>query len=316
MTYTLTPLSSAAMQATLDQIWIASQNADDRAFRPRGGWWPLSRWAARGALLLADGIPVGGFAMNTAPDRALEARLALLPEHRTSDAAHLLVGAAREQAQRAGSPLLRLTLPAGAMWAREAAAAAGLTVARSTLVMLRPAARGPLLAPDVPGVTIRPLAPGEEGRLLHALNHAWAGTWNFRPLTRRALDRDLADQRAGFLVAADPLERIVGTVHAQFDPASRNPDGATYAWIANLTTAPEWRGRGLGRALLSAAVARLHDQGARSVTLGVDGGAAAPLALYRSAGFAEIDRLELWERALQLPTPALGAPGAQPGVSV
>ena len=297
MRYSLTPIRSADERTTLDRIWAASQDADDRAFRPRDGWWSLSGWAARGALLLADGALAGGLAVNRASDGALEARLALLPEHRTTAAARLLVGAVRDEASNGGSPLLRLTLPAGATLARDAALAAGLAVARATLVMLRPAALGPLLAADVPGITIRVLVPGEEGRLLHALNHAWASTWNFRPLTRRALERDLAGQREGFLVAVDRTGRIAGTAHAQFDPAGHNPDGAPYAWISNLTTVPEWRGRGLGRALLSAGVAELHARGARSVTLGVDSGAAASIALYRSAGFAEFDRIELWERS-------------------
>ncbi len=298
MRYTLTPIGSVDERATLDQIWVVSQDTDDLAFRPRDGWWPLSGWAARGVLLLADGAPVGGLAVNRAPDGATEARLALLPEYRTTAAARLLVGAARGEASNSGSTLLRLTLPAEATWVRGAAAAAGLAVARATLVMLRPVALGPLLAADVPGITIRALAPGEEGRLLHALNHAWASTWNFRPLTRRALERDLAGQREGFLVAVDPGGRIVGTAHAQFDPTGRNPDGGPYAWISNLTTVLEWRGRGLGRALLGAAIAHLHRHGAHSTMLGVDSGAVAPLALYRSAGFAEVDRLELWETAL------------------
>lgn len=308
MRYSLTPIGSADERATLDRIWAASQDADDRAFRPRDGWWSLSGWASRAALLLADGAPAGGLAVNRAPDTALEARLALLPEHRAVTAARLLVGAAHAEAGASGSILLRLTLPAGALWAREAAEAAGLAVARATLVMLRPADRGPLRTADVPGITIRTLAPGEEGRLLHALNHAWASTWNFRPLTRRALERDLAGHREGFLVAVDHSGRIAGTAHAQFDPAGRNPDGAPYAWIANLTTVPAWRGRGLGRALLSAAIADLQRRGARSTTLGVDGGAAAPLALYRSAGFAEVGRLELWETALR---PGAGAAAGQ-----
>lgn len=306
MRYTLTPINNADERATLDRIWAASQDADDRAFRPRDGWWSLSDWAARATLLLADNVPVGGLAVKWAPDGVLEARLALLPVHRTAVAARLLVSATRDEASTSGSPRLRLTLPAGAVWARDAAAAAGLTMARSTLVMLRPAVLGPLLAADVPGISIRPLAPGEEGRALHALNHAWASTWNFRPLTRRALERDLGGQREGFLVAVDHAGRIAGTAHAQFDPAGHNPDSAPYAWISNLTTAPEWRGRGLGRALLSAAIADLHRRGARSTTLGVDSGAAAPIALYRSAGFAEVDRLEIWETTLLLGGDAAG----------
>jgi mycothiol synthase len=282
----------------LDRIWAASQDADDRGFRPSGGWWSLSGWAAQAMLLTVDGIAIGGIALNQAPDGAREARLAVLPERRTPEASRYLVRTALDEAQTSGALLLRLTLPARATWARDAAEAAGLTVARATLVMLRPATLGPLPAAAVPGLHIRPLAEGEEGRLLHALNHAWAGTWNFRPLTRRALERDLAGQRDGFLLAVDDSGRIAGTIHAQFDPAGRNPDGASFAWLSNLTTSPAWRGRGLGRALLSAGIAHLHERDARSVALGVDSGAAAPLTLYRSAGFAEIDRLELWEAPL------------------
>lgn len=295
MRYHTTRIAGDDDRATLDQIWAASQDADDRGFRPRDGWWSLSAWAASATLLLADGVPIGGLAVKVAPDGALEARLALLPERRTPEAARRLVRAAREEVVATSSTRLRLTLPARAIWAREAADAAGLTVARSTLVMLRPAGLGPLAAAEVPGMVIRPLRAGEEGRVLHALNHAWAGTWNFRPLTRRALERDLAGQRDGFLVAVDAEGRIAGTVHAEFDPAGKNRDGGPLAWISNLTTNPAWRGKGLGRALLGAGIAALHQQGATSVMLGVDAGAPAPLALYRSAGFTEVDRLELWE---------------------
>jgi ribosomal protein S18 acetylase RimI-like enzyme len=298
MEYTLHPIDNQASQEALEHVWGASQEADDRGFRPRGGWWRLNDWATRALLLRADGVAIGGVALNRAPDGVREARLALLPAYRTPEAARLLVEATSRDAAAQDAPRLRLALPARAAWAREAAAGSGLLVARATLIMLRPAELGPLDAPVVPGLHIRPFVEAEEGRVLHALNHAWAGTWNFRPLTRRALERDLAGQRAGFLLAVDDTGRIAGTIHAQFDPAERNPDGAPYAWVSNLTTVPEWRGRGLGRALLSAGIAFLHLRGARSVALGVDGGSAAPLALYRSAGFAEVDRLELWEKRL------------------
>ncbi|GAB4430194.1 MAG: hypothetical protein OHK0015_15010 [Chloroflexi bacterium OHK40] len=295
MRYTTTHIAGDNERATLDRIWAASQEADDRGFRPRDGWWSLSAWAASATLLLADGAPIGGLAVKLAPDGALEARLALLPERRTPEAARRLVRASREEVQAYSSARLRLTLPAQATWAREAADAAGLTIARSTLVMLRPASLGPLAATAAPGVAIRPTQPGEEGRVLHALNHAWAGTWNFRPLSRRALERDLVGQRDGFLVAVNAEGRLAGTVHAQFDLTGKNRDDGPLAWISNLTTDPVWRGKGLGRALLGAGIAALHHRGATSVMLGVDAGAVAPLALYRSAGFVEVDRLELWE---------------------
>jgi GNAT superfamily N-acetyltransferase len=298
MQYSLIPIDDQASLDALDRIWAASQDADDRGFRPRGGWWRLSAWASRALLLHADGAPIGGVALNQAPDGATEVRLALLPERRTPEAARWLVAAARQDAALWEAPRLRLALPERASWARDAASAAGLTIARATLIMLRPASLGPLPAAPVVGLHIRPLADGEEGRVLHALNHAWAGTWNFRPLTRRALERALSGQRAGFLLAVDDAGRIAGTVHAQFDPSAQNPDGAPYAWVSNLTTAPVWRGRGLGRVLLGAGIDALHGRGAGSLALGVDSGAAAPVTLYRSAGFAEVDRLELWEAVL------------------
>lgn len=311
MRYRTTRIAGDDERATLDQIWAASQDVDDRGFRPRDGWWSLSAWAASATLLLAGDAPIGGLAVKVAPDGALEARLALLPEHRTPEAAHRLVHAAHENALAYSSTRLRLTLPARATWARDAAEAAGFAVARATLVMLRPADLGSLAAVIVPGVEIRPIQAGEEGRVLHALNHAWAETWNFRPLTRRALERDLVGQRDGFLVAVDGEGRIAGTAHAQFDPAGKNGDGGPLAWISNLTTNPAWRGKGLGRALLGAGIAALHRRGVTSVMLGVDAGASAPLTLYRSAGFAEVDRLELWEGAPDAPTPALDVPAGQ-----
>jgi ribosomal protein S18 acetylase RimI-like enzyme len=298
MPYSLLPIDDQPSLDALDRIWAASQDADDRGFRPRGGWWRLSAWASQALLLHADGAPIGGVALNQAPDGAIEARLALLPERRTPEAARRLVAAALHAAAVHDAPRLRLALPARASWARDAASAAGLTIARATIIMLRPAILGPLPAAPVAGLRIRPIVEGEEGRVLHALNHAWAGTWNFRPLTRRALERDLAGQREGFLLAVDDAGRIAGTVHAQLDLGTQNPDGAPYAWVSNLTTTPEWRGRGLGRALLNAGIESLRSRGAGSVALGVDSGAAAPVALYRSAGFAEVDGLELWETAL------------------
>ena len=316
MRSTIVALRSPDDQATLDRVWATSQDSDDRGFRPRDGWWSLSAWAERASLLHAGDEPVGGLAVRRAPDGALEGRLALLPRYRTQEAARRLVAAARDAAEAVGSSLLRLTVPASATWARSAAAAAGLRVARATLVMIRPATLGPLPAAGVASIAIWPLSPGEEGRLLDALNHAWAGTWNFRPLTRRALEHDLAGQCKGFLVATDPAGRIAGTAHAQFHPTGRNPDGAAYAWIANLTTGPEWRGRGLGRALLSAAISQLHERGAGSVALGVDSGAVAPIALYRSAGFTEIDRLELWESRRAVAASSLGLRGIQEGAQV
>ncbi|MDQ5853227.1 MAG: GNAT family N-acetyltransferase, partial [Chloroflexota bacterium] len=115
---------------------------------------------------------------------------------------------------------------------------------------------------------------------------------------------DLAGQRQGMLVAVDEADpgHILGACHAMFDGGRRNADGQPYAWISNLTTDPAARGRGLGRALLTAGLHELHAQGAGSVALGVDGGAVVPLALYRSVGFATISAVAISVRPAMEPS--------------
>jgi mycothiol synthase len=235
---------------------------------------------------------------------AAEARVALLPAHRRRRQAVELIRATITLAHGLGAPVVRLYTPVAAQWAAEPARAWGFHVIREQHVMLRPADAAPPIAAPVPGVQIRPLMDGEEPALLQFLNHAWAGTWNFRPITMGALQSDLRGQRQGMLVAVDEADhaRIVGTCHAMFDSAHHNPDGQPYAWISNLTTDPASRGRGLGRALLVAGLHYLHAKGASSTALGVDGGAAVPLALYRSVGFATISAVAISERPASAPS--------------
>ena len=200
--------------------------------------------------------------------------------------------------------MVRLFTPIDAQWAAKPARALGFQTVREQQVMLRPADAALPRVVLAPGVRIRPIIDGEEPALLQFLNHAWVGTWNFRPITMEALRADLAGQRHGMLVAVDEADpgRILGTCHAMFDEGRRNPDGQPYAWISNLTTDPAARGRGLGRALLTAGLHELHAQGAGSVALGVDGGAVVPLALYRSVGFQTMSAVAISERPTMEPS--------------
>ena len=165
--------------------------------------------------------------------------------------------------------------------------------------MVRPAASGPFPLRESDGVRIRHLREGEEPVVLEALNRAWALTWNFRPIPLAALLADLKGQRKGFFVAVARTEdtHILGTVHALFDHEACNPDGQPYAWISNLTVDPALQGQGLGRMLLAFGLNYLNQQGAGSVTLGVDGGAIAPMTLYRSTGFEVLSTVEIWEQS-------------------
>ena len=278
-------------------IWELSQDADDPAGRPLGGWWFLGDWAKMGLALLKGETPVALAALKPTTDpEAIEVRLAVLPDYRQPEVVMRLVEAVFETARQDGFGSARFFISGGGEWATQAVRGYGIEFFRDYHAMLLPATVEVPVGNMPEGVRIRPLADGEDEAVLAALNRAWATTWNFRPIPMEALQNDLKGQRTGFLVAV-PLadeSHIIGTCHAILEPDNRNYDGGIYALISNLTNDPDWRGRGLGRALLTAGINNLRERGASSVRLGVDGGNPVPVALYRSMGFKSISRLEVW----------------------
>jgi len=62
------------------------------------------------------------------------------------------------------------------------------------------------------------------------------------------------------------------------------------AYLEELYVAPALRGRGLGRALLEAAMEESRRQGATRIELGTSEDDTAALALYESAGFTNLER--------------------------
>jgi GNAT superfamily N-acetyltransferase len=69
-----------------------------------------------------------------------------------------------------------------------------------------------------------------------------------------------------------------------------------HAWLPDLIVSEAHRGRGIGRALLSDALARAVDQGVAQVSLESGPGRSAAHALYRSIGFDEVGRTYLLRR--------------------
>jgi mycothiol synthase len=148
------------------------------------------------------------------------------------------------------------------------------------------------------GLRVRSIREDEGGRVLDALNRNWAGTWNFVEIPFDMLQEDLDIDREGMLLAVDASDRIVGTCHAVYEPSEQNPDGNPRAWISNVTVDPDYRQRGIARALLAAGIARLRKLGATSVTLGVDSNDPAPFHLYQSVGFEVFSSQEAWDKPL------------------
>lgn len=287
-------------EEALEVVWGRSQQADDPGNNNVRGGWSLQAWATEAQALVKNGRVLGVAALRFDEDREVASgRLALDPASRTDDNAEKLVQTLLKLASLAGVPLLRLTVGKSAAWAQAAIQKASFERVRVIYRMLRPRGLKSPPARSVPGITVRAMRPGEEGLVLDALNRAWSDTWNYHPITREMLERDLEGQREGMLLGVDDqTDEIVATCHAIFDATDTNADGGPRAWISNLTADPRWRGRGLGRALLVAGLRSLYERGAQSIGLGVDGGNATPVNLYRSVGFEVISETDVWEKQL------------------
>jgi mycothiol synthase len=250
---------------------------------------------------MLDGRLVGVAAVRAerAPDSAMPGRLALDIAARHAPLAEMLVQATVDMVRDAGGDRARLFVPGRAEWTQTAARAAGFKPQRTIAHMLLPA---DVPTPEPPpldsDLTLRSIRPAEDEHVLAALNRAWAGTWNFVAISLAMLQNDLVDQREGMLLAVDASGKIRATCHAVFDPSSHNPDGNPRAWISNLTVDPDFRGRGISRAMLAAGIAHLRSRGATSVTLGVDADNPAPFRLYQSVGFEIASRVEAWDAFL------------------
>ena len=64
------------------------------------------------------------------------------------------------------------------------------------------------------------------------------------------------------------------------------PDSNVFGYISDICVMPQWRGRGIAAALLSAAEAHLAGSGVARIRLGALAGNRAALSAYRKQGFA------------------------------
>jgi mycothiol synthase len=213
------------------------------------------------------------------------------PERYDSDVARTLLLETRGVLGRAGG---------GAMWlwvhrvedpATTLAARMGLAVQRELAFMARELAERPEVPEAPEGVELRAYRPEADADDLLAVNnaafadHPENGGWDADELAERT-GRDWFDP-AG-LILAWRGEELLGFhwtkwhSHDSDEHPAHEPVGEVYV----LGIAPSAQGLGLGRLLLRAGLAHLHDRGCRRAMLYVDASSTGAVALYRSEGFA------------------------------
>ena len=101
------------------------------------------------------------------------------------------------------------------------------------------------------------------------------------PWSEASVRSELTNPLSYWLVAEED-GKLIGYVGSQ--------SVAPEADVMNLAVAPEWRNKGIGRALMTALIAQLHSRGITALFLEVRVGNTPAQNLYRSLGFVEAGR--------------------------
>lgn len=295
-------------QSTLDDVRLLLDDVTRLDGHPPVGEHKYAHLAAGASdwtgALAYDGDMLVGYAhirWNAATARPRAAAEVVVRPDRADceELAFRLLDTTRALVARTGGGLLYLWVRRVTDARTTLAARAGFTVQRELLLMTRALPARPPVPPPPEGVVLRTYRPGpDDDELLRVNNAAFAehpeqGGWDRTMLAeRRALDWFSAEG----LVMAWRGERLLGFHWTKWHghdaeevpPAAHEPVGEVYV----LAVDPPAQGLGLGRALLAAGLAHLHDRGCRQAILYVDAAHHGPVALYRSAGFAT-DHMEV-----------------------
>jgi len=138
------------------------------------------------------------------------------------------------------------------------------------------------------------LQPGEEAKLTQLQNCAFDGAWGYNPNTVEEIifriNSSTCSQRDIILI--DDKDRAIGYCWTGISCEEGIPS-IRKGQILMLGVAPDYRGKGIGKQLVRAGLARLRSKGLQIAELTVDSENKAACALYRSIGF-EVQAKTLW----------------------
>lgn len=211
-----------------------------------------------------------------------------------------LLEAASAKAREWGGRYLSIAIPAGVVSSQTFLVKHGFQLVRHCW-KLRHAELGQLPESQLPeGYSFRAFRPGlDEVGYLELLNVAYAGQWDFSPVSRDELERwrqrpDF-NPRGCFLVTHGMLDVAVATVlleHNLDDPEQET------ARIFEFGVLPAHRGRGLGYQILLHAAEIARDLDLPALELIVDGRNAQAKAMYERVGFQEKRALFVFHKEL------------------
>ncbi len=270
------------------------------------------RWVAvvgePGVAAYADGWLVGEGA-----ERSYRMGCFVHPQHRGRGIGRALLARQCERAQTiarrlaaAGSPVT-VTVGARALEQQPAAVAVleagGLERVRTHLQMRRDLSQ-PLPPPASPaGLPLEPWTdPRADEAVWRAYDEAFADHWGYQyePFDSFMHHMVLGGvQRENSFIAWAGGQVAGGSLNDMFARAEGSRAGEL-AWIHHLFVRRDWRGRGLGRALVAASLARARQLGYATAVLNVDAdNPTGAVPLYAGAGFVVATHRYVYQRAFK-----------------
>ena len=233
-----------------------------------------------------------GFSLVTAETRIRRAVISggVMEAHRGRGIGRALLRAALGRADDTGASVVHVQVAYAAEAGRRLLESAGFGLTRRYLDLVRSGASVPLPEVDA-GYSVRCFENGDERTLTELQNACFAGSWGFCPNT--------VEETAAKLAFGTSFPCGIVFVEHGGRPVAYAwtfMSGVT-GWIGMTGVHPDYRGRGLGKAALTAGMTYLAENGAKTVRLEVDDLNAAARRVYFAAGFREAGRSSWYERS-------------------
>ncbi len=214
------------------------------------------------------------------------------PEHRRRGLATKLLGYATHRAKESGAKAAHVSIPQDNTVARSVLSRLGFRLVRRFLELRLNIPEIRWQDIDQTALRYRHLQRGGEDRLTEIQNRSFAGTWGYNPNTVEEIiyRTNLSNCSPEDIILACDGDKPIGYcwTRTTYEAAAGEGKGQIFM----LGVDPDYRGRGVGKAVLLAGLSYLKNKGLRVAELTVDSENKAACALYRSVGF------KTWMRSL------------------
>jgi mycothiol synthase len=204
-------------------------------------------------------------------------RIVVHPEYRKRGIGTALLGVVERDREGAEARIIQCNCPDSWEPGMRFLERHGFTAVEIDFQMERPDGEIPVAGPPE-GITLRPYAGAcDHADWARIHNDAYSDLISFAHRDAESIGAFAGEQGFGLWLAGEAGE-TVGFCHF-------NHEGESDGVIESLAVLHRARGRGIGRALITAAMHTLRDRGRHTISLNVLSDNAPALALYRSLGF-------------------------------